>query len=224
MTTSNSMQIKNKLTSLWQQNKSFAVFILLMFVFRSAIADWNVVPTGSMKPTILEGDRILINKMAYDIRIPFTHISIHKISNPARGEIIVFDSDVSDKRLVKRVVGLPGDEIMLNNNVLNINGEQLKYKVISSTESSIDKIENLFGIEHRVRVKKHPSTMASFTKTKIPHGYYLVLGDNRDNSADSRVIGLVPRSEIIGRAKHVVLSLNYNNNYIPRSGRFFHPL
>lgn len=209
---------------LWHQNKSFALFLVLMFVFRSAIADWNVVPTGSMKPTILEGDRILINKMAYDIRIPFTQISVHKNSNPGRGDIIVFDSQASDKRLVKRVVGIPNDEVILKKNILYINGEQLNYKLISSTDNSMDKIENLLGVEHLVRVKKQSSIIASFPKTKIPHGHYLVLGDNRDNSADSRVIGLVPRNEIIGRARHVVLSLNYNNYYLPRSDRFFHPL
>ena len=224
MTTLNSLQFKNRLETLWHKNKSVALFIVLMFVFRSAIADWNVVPTGSMKPTILEGDRILINKMAYDIRIPFTHVSMHKRSNPIRGDVIVFDSEVSDKRLVKRVAGIPGDQVRLTKNVLYINGERLQYKTVSSTNHSIDKIENLLGVEHRVRVNKQASTMSSFSQIKIPHNYYLVLGDNRDNSADSRAIGLVPRSEIIGRARHVVLSLNYNNYYIPRSDRFFHSL
>ena len=75
-----------------------------------------------MKPTILEGDRILVNKMAYDIRVPFTLISLHKIADPARGDIIVFDSAVADKRLVKRVVGIPGDRVELINNILFING------------------------------------------------------------------------------------------------------
>lgn len=79
----------------WKENKSFLLFIALMFVFRSAVADWNEVPTGSMKPTIVEGDRILVNKLAYDIRVPFTHIPLLKISDPARGDIIIFDSKAS---------------------------------------------------------------------------------------------------------------------------------
>lgn len=75
----------------WKENKSFILFLALMFVFRSAIADWNEVPTGSMKPTIIEGDRILVNKMAYDIRVPFTHIPLVKLADPDRGDIIIFD-------------------------------------------------------------------------------------------------------------------------------------
>ena len=196
------------------------MFILLMFVFRSTVADWNVVPTGSMKPTILEGDRILVNKMAYDIRVPFTHISLHKVSDPSRGDIIVFDSKPSDKRLVKRVAAIGGDRVMLENNILYINGEQLQYNTISSTLDTIDKLENLLGIEHGVRVHKQVSALSSFPELDVPNGYYLVLGDNRDNSADSRVIGLVPRNEIIGRSRRVVLSLNYDNYYFPRSDRF----
>ena len=224
MTETGLIQIRNWLKNTWHQHKSFSLFIVLMFVFRSAIADWNVVPSGSMQPTILEGDRILVNKMAYDIRFPFTRISLHKISDPFRGDIIIFDSTVSDKRLVKRVVGIPGDSVTLENNILYINGKKLKYSIISSNGNSVDKIENLVGIEHRVRLNKQASPMASFSNVKIPEHFYLVLGDNRDNSADSRVIGLVPRNEIVGRSKTVVLSLNYNNYYIPRPGRFLHTL
>ncbi|MCJ8303996.1 signal peptidase I, partial [Shewanella sp.] len=96
------------LLKLLKQNRSFLLFMILMLVFRSAVADWNSVPTGSMKPTILEGDRLLVNKMAYDIRVPFTHLSLVRIADPARGEIIIFDSVKADKKLVKRVIGVPG--------------------------------------------------------------------------------------------------------------------
>lgn len=211
----------------WQDNKVFLVFVVLMLVFRSALADWNEVPTGSMKPTILEGDRILVNKMAYDIRLPFSHISLLKISDPQRGDIIVFDSAVSGKRLVKRVVGLPGDIVALQNNVLYLNGERLEYERVSSTyavTAATDSLENLAGVEHFVRRESGGSSMSNFQPVKVPQGQYLVLGDNRDNSADSRVIGMVPRNEIVGRSKTVVLSFNYENFYIPRSERFFHTL
>ncbi|MFT5573960.1 MAG: signal peptidase I [Cryomorphaceae bacterium] len=86
-----------------------------MFVFRSSLADWNVVPTGSMQPTIVEGDRILVNKMAYDLRLPFAHIPIMQLKNPERGDIIVVDSKVSKKRLVKRVIGILGDVVLMRN-------------------------------------------------------------------------------------------------------------
>jgi signal peptidase I len=208
----------------WKENKTFVLFIGLMLVFRSAVADWSEVPTGSMKPTILEGDQILVNKMAYDIRIPFTHVSLLKMSDPHRGDIIIFDSKVSDKRLVKRVVGVPGDLVELINNELYINGKKLSYSDAISTKETTDKLENLLGVEHFIRVNNNGSPLSSFRSIKVPAGYYLALGDNRDNSADSRVIGFIPRNEIVGRSRSVVLSFDYENYYIPRSGRFFHRL
>lgn len=208
----------------WKENKSLLLFMALMFVFRSAFADWNTVPTGSMKPTILEGDRILVNKMAYDIRVPFTQVALLKISDPARGDIIVFDSKVSEKRLVKRVIGVPGDIVAMENNVITINAQPLPYRNIFADGVMEDKIENLLGVEHTVRVSKHGSTLSSFKPVKVPPGFYLALGDNRDNSADSRVIGFVPRDEVVGRSRRVVMSLNYDNYYLPRSNRFFHTL
>lgn len=217
--------MKPRLLKLWKENRTFILFILLMFIFRSAIADWNQVPTGSMKPTILIGDRILVNKMAYDIRIPFTHISLYKLSDPKRGDIIIFDSAVSGKRLVKRVVGLPGDVVALDHNVLIIDGEKLSYQVESVSSAGMDEMEDLFGVEHLIRIhKNYQSRLSSFAPVVVPQDHYLVLGDNRDNSADSRIIGFVPRKEIVGRARRVVMSLDYNHYYLPRSGRFFDAL
>jgi len=216
--------MKSRFTEFLKENKSFLLLLILMFVFRSSFADWNTVPTSSMKPTILIGDRILVNKMAYDIRLPFTHVSLFKISDPERGDIIIFDSKVSNKKLVKRVIGLPGDIIQLKNNVLYINGEELLYKDVALSDMTTDRIENLLGMEHFVRVKKTGTIMSSFLPVKVPEGFYLALGDNRDNSADSRVIGFVPRKEIVGRSRSVVMSLNYENYYIPRTDRFFHTL
>ncbi len=216
--------MKNRIFKAWRENRSLLLFILLMSVFRSAVADWNEVPTGSMQPTIVEGDRIWVNKMAYDVRVPFTHISLKKIADPARGDIIIFDSEVSDKRLVKRVVGIPGDTLELRNNTLIINGEQLAYKSVGATASTQDLQENLLGVEHLIRIDSRGTPLSSFQPVTVPAGYYLALGDNRDNSADSRMIGFVPRDEIVGRSRSVVLSLNYDNFYIPRKDRFFHRL
>ena len=86
-----------------------------MFCFRSALADWNTVPTSSMKPTIVQGDRVLVNKLIYDLRIPFIGISIKRLSNPERGDILTFDSKSADLILIKRVSGLPGDTIEMVN-------------------------------------------------------------------------------------------------------------
>jgi len=216
--------MRSWITEHFNENKNLLVFLILMMVFRSSLADWNVVPTGSMKPTIIEGDRILVNKMAYDIRVPFTHISIHKRGDPDRGDIIVFDSKMSGKRLVKRVIGMPGDVIEMRNNVLRINGQTLEYTVISDSAFSIDKIENLLGLEHQVRIKQRGSPLSDFAAVRIPADSYLALGDNRDNSVDSRVIGFIPRREIVGRTKKVVMSLNYENAYKPRRDRFLKAL
>jgi signal peptidase I len=206
--------------SLWRENRSLLLFLALMFCFRSAIADWNDVPSGSMKPTLVEGDRIGLNKMAYDLRVPFTHISLYKIADPARGDIAVFDSKVAEKRLVKRVIGVPGDTVAMQNNRLFINGQAIDYTATSNG----DWLEHLPGKNHIVRVDPHAQTYANFGPVTVPAGQYLMLGDNRDNSADSRVIGFVPRSEFVGRSRSVVMSLDYEDYFLPRAERFFHGL
>ncbi|WP_408635748.1 signal peptidase I [Paraneptunicella aestuarii] len=219
-----SNDMTNKMTKLYKENRGFLLFVILMSVFKSAVADWNTVPTGSMKPTIIEGDRIWINKLAYDVRIPFTHTSLMKLADPQRGDVIIFDSEVSDIRLVKRVVGVPGDVIALDNNVLYINGEKLDYETADANNVYQDRKENLAGVEHFIRVHNRGSQLSSFSPVTVPEGHYLAMGDNRDNSSDSRVIGFVPRKEIIGKTETVVMSLNYDNNYLPRAERFFHTL
>lgn len=218
------MKLTQKLYLNIKDNNKFILFIALMLVFRSAVADWNSVPTGSMKPTIVEGDRILVNKMAYDLRLPFTHVSLLKLSDPQRGDIVIFDSKVSDIRLVKRVIGLPGDTVEMQDNVLKINGEQLSYQALSQLDSQTDNIEYLPGMKHQIRVQQNGSSVSSFREVTVPQGHYLVLGDNRDNSSDSRVIGFVPRNEIVGRSKTVVMSFDYDNYYLPRSERYLHTL
>lgn len=205
---------------LWAEHRGFIAFFVLMFCFRSAIADWSDVPSGSMKPTLLEGDRISVNKMAYDLRIPFTHISLYKIADPARGDIAIFDSQVADKRLVKRVIGLPGDKVAMENNRLLINGQPISYQPLLAD----DKLELLPGKTHALRTNSHDSRFANFDAVTVPADHYLMLGDNRDNSADSRVIGFVPRSEFVGRSRGVVLSVNYDNYFLPRGDRFLKEL
>lgn len=214
----------NTLSKIWKNNRSLIVFICLMSVFRSAVADWYEVPTGSMKPTIVEGDRILTDKLAYDLRLPFTHISLMQLGSPQTGDIIVFDSQKADKRLIKRVVGVPGDTVALNNNKLIINGIKLNYEPLNETAESEVKIEKLNEINHIIKVAKHVSAMQNFNPIIIPEDMYLVMGDNRDNSADSRVIGLVPREELLGKAKRVLVSLDYGDYYLPRKERWLKPL
>jgi signal peptidase I len=205
-----------------KENRGFILFIFLMLVFRSSFADWNTVPTGSMKPTIVEGDRIWVNKMAYDVRVPFTSISLYHLADPRRGDIVVFDSEAAGNRLVKRVIGLPGDVIELRANRLYINGVAAQYSAVMEAEGMLQLEEEVAGFVHRMQVAGVRHGAADFDPVTVPAGHYLMLGDNRDHSADSRVIGFVPRGEIVGRSGGVVMSLNYDNYYLPRMDRFFH--
>lgn len=217
--------MKEKLSRVVRENKSLWLFIFLMVVFRSSFADWNTVPTGSMKPTIVEGDRIFVNKLAYDIKIPLTDVSLYSLSDPKRGDIIIFNSKAADERLVKRVIGLPGDVVAMTGNHLTINGIPAIYSDIRKEGEWIYAVESIGALSHRVKFSIiRSSPVSSFSPTQVPEGKYLVLGDNRDNSADSRFIGFVPRGEISGRSTTVVMSLNYDHYYIPRPDRFFHTL
>jgi signal peptidase I len=218
-----------------EQIRPLAVLLIALFSVRSAIADWNVVPTGSMKPTIIEGDRIFVNKLAYDLKIPFTTIHLAKWSDPKRGEIVVFDSPKDGTRLVKRVVAVPGDTVQLDRNVLIVNGSPAQYGKLD--QDTIDQliaqergahgfaVESVGDVKHAVMsTPSIEGAMRSYGPVTVPQGRYFMLGDNRDNSADSRYIGFVPRNNIVGRSSRVILSLNYDNYYLPRSQRWFRAL
>ena len=217
--------MKNGLRKVWREYRGLAVFLVLMAIFRSALADWNVVPTGSMKPTIVEGDRILVNKLAYDLKIPLTHISLHRFADPMRGDIVVFDSRAAATRLVKRVIGLPGDTVQMRDNRLTINGIAARYSGIEYEPDATFAIESYLNMSHRIELAPAgASRFSTFGPVTVPRDHYLVLGDNRDNSADSRYYGFIPRDEIVGNAKTIVLSLDYDDYYIPRADRFLRPL
>ncbi|WP_281212718.1 signal peptidase I [Shewanella insulae] len=213
-----------------KQHRQFILFIGLMLVFRSAVADWNHVPSGSMLPTIVQGDRILVNKMAYDLRLPFTHVSLMKLADPERGDIITFDSAVANKKLVKRIIGLPGDTLAMRNNRLYLNGAALNYRAepLSLTDNTKKAFsvwqEALPGKPHAIRLNDRPSRLANFGPVTVPEGHYLALGDNRDASADSRVIGFVPRKEITGKAHRVAFSNDPKHYYWFRSERWLLPI
>jgi len=207
-----------------------------MLLFRSAIADWNHVPSGSMKPTILVGDRIVVDKLAYDLRLPFTLHRLARWNEPARGDVVTFESPQDGRLLVKRVVGLPGDVVEMRNNRLTVNGNPAGYEALTPQEASAYQLPNPRGYQfYRERVdrqswvvmfrrQKLNDARQSFNAVTVPEGQYLVLGDNRDDSADFRVIGWVERERVLGRAHTVAFSLNYDNYYAPRLNRFFEPL
>src|SRR3954471_3387031 len=127
-----STKMRSRIGHWWRKEiRPLLILAIVLFSIRSSLADWNDVPTGSMKPTIQEGDRIFVNKLAYDLKVPFTTWHIAEWSNPKRGDIVVFYSPHDGKRLVKRVVGLPGDTIELRSNNLIINGQSVEYKPLA---------------------------------------------------------------------------------------------
>ena len=205
------------------------VFILMLLVIsslRSALADWNDVPTGSMKPTIEEGDRVVVNKLAYDLKIPFTMIEVAKWSDPKHGDIVVLFSPADGVRLVKRVIGLPGDRIEMRDNQLFVNGKAAEWKPVGQREddeqgTSFVVEETMYGKTHDVMFTPQIPAMRSYGPLVVPPGRYFVMGDNRDNSNDSRFIGMIERRRIVGKAMAVAFSLDRAHWFRPRLHRFF---
>jgi signal peptidase I len=195
--------------------------------FRSAVADWNDVPTGSMKPTILEGDRVFVNKLAYDLKVPFTSWRLARWSEPQRGQIVVFFSPHDERRLVKRVIGLPGDRIEMRNRLLYVNTVPVLQERMGTAsldaralDGAVPSTEDLAGRRHPVLANLKRPSVTSFGPVTVPQGSYMMMGDNRDNSFDSRFFGFVTRDRIVGEATAVALSIDWERHRA-RWERFF---
>ena len=204
---------------------------LVVFSIRSSLADWSDVPTGSMKPTILEGDRVFVNKLAYDLKVPFTTRHLAEWSNPQRGDVVVFFSPHDGMRLVKRVVGLPGDTIELRRDRLILNGQAVEYKPMAEERvrdlTPVDRTRQIYateqlpGRQHAVAAIPSVPAVRDFGPYRVPEGHYFMMGDNRDDSFDSRFYGPVERKRIVGQATTVVLSFDRARYWLPRWQRFF---
>ena len=167
-----------------------ALFLLCMFAFRSAAADWYDIPSGSMLPTLQIGDRVLVDNRVYNLRVPFTDIHLIERSVPVRGEVITFRSPVDGERLIKRVVAVAGDRISAFAGKLYVNGE----------------------------LQPGAAGRMDFGPYDVPADNVFVMGDNRDNSFDSRYWGPLPLANVRGHALKVVASLD---GMLPRSDRFW---
>lgn len=223
---------RDRLMAQWKEWRGTLLFLLLICVFRSSFADIYHIPTGSMKPTVVEGDRLLTEKMAYDLRLPFTGVVLWHRADPQRGDIVVLYSPEDGERLLKRVVALPGDTIAMRDDTLYINGEPIPQlppaagegSALPDASSYVFEREDLAGHEHDVMFDPGRYAMRSFAPVTVPAGEYFVMGDNRDNSKDSRYIGLVPERAITGRAFAVGYSLDPARHWLPRLSRTFQPL
>ena len=231
------MELRKPLLRFLAANRSLLVFFGLMLVFRSAVADWMYVPSGSMNPTIVEGDRILVDKAAYGLRVPFTTLRLTRGTDPQRGDIVIFPSPEDGSTLVKRVVGLPGETVEMRDETLLIDGNAVDYAAIDEPGAADAELpqatraqrreyyaEKFAERSHSIMLLPARAALRSFGPVRVPEGQYLMLGDSRDNSKDSRYIGLVPRASIVGRATRVAYSLDAERWYQPRGDRFLSPL
>ena len=227
-----------RLKNIWLGWRSLVFFIILMLIFRSVFADWNHVPTGSMNPGIIGGDRVVVDKIAYDIRWPFTFKRIYRWSDPSRGDIVTVNSPEEDNKqlLIKRVIGIPGDTVELRQNRLIINGMEAQYTRIDEAEikalslplpkNSLYYWERIFDEQRIIKwIPRRSSSEATFGPIQLDEDEYFIMGDNRDNSRDSRRIGVIERDRIIGRAHTVAFSMDFKGKdgipFRPRFKRFF---
>jgi len=212
-----------------RSNRGFLAPLLVFGLIRTAVADYNPVPSGSMHPSILEGDVVLVNRLAYQLKLPLTDIVLARLAEPRRGDIVTFSSPQDGTRLIKRVIGLPGDVIAMRAKRLFLNGHQVTYSVdgpVSETDAQgVARAgtlmrENLGENPYDVQWLRSIDNRPDFGPIRIPPDRYLMLGDNRDNSADSRYIGLVARERLIGRANRILVSVDMTGDWMPRFARF----
>jgi signal peptidase I len=214
---------------------SFFPVIALVFFVRSFLYEPFKIPSGSMEPTLIAGDFILVNKFTYGVRLPIINKTIIEINQPKRGDVMVFRYPVDPTTdYIKRVIGLPGDKIVYKNKHLTINGQKVTYQALpdfldESSESNLayrkQFIENLAGVKHKVLNFEEAPTYVSgpddFPQHElcsydiegfacsVPAGHYFMMGDNRDNSRDSRYWGFVPDENIVGKA--FFIWMNFGN-------------
>lgn len=205
------------------------MFLALFGVFRTAVADWNPIPTASMRPSLLEGDVVFVNRLAYNVKVPLTDVVLAHTGEPQRGDVVTFSSPTDGTRLIKRLVALPGDVVELRNEALVINGQSAYYTPVRQVMESLDdgsKLgalrfdEHANGQRHRIQVMPELAAPRNFGPVTVPAGHYMMLGDNRDRSADSRFIGMVPRALLIGRAERILVSADIEGDWMPRGERF----
>lgn len=191
-----------------EYSKSFFPVILVVFLIRSFIVEPFKIPSGSMMPTLLAGDFILVNKFAYGLRVPILNNTFLDVGHPKRGDVFVFhyppDPSID---YIKRVVGVPGDKIAYRDKQLYINGKKLDTEFVddySYVGSGLNMVyakrykEKLGDVTHNILLEDN--TIMIDAEVEVPPGHYFAMGDNRDNSRDSRVWGFVPEQNLVGKA------------------------
>jgi signal peptidase I len=213
-------------------NRHFLGFVLVFGVFRTAVADWNPIPSASMHPNLLEGDVVFVNRLAFDVKVPLTDIIVAHTGEPKRGDIVTFSSPGDGTRLIKRVIGLPGETIEMRGKRLLVDGRSAGYEELGLDDEplapkgikALHLEEDTADNRHQIQWLARHAQRDDFGPLVVPPGEYLMLGDNRDNSEDSRWFGFVPRERLIGRAERILVSADYKDTWKLRFDRFGKPL
>ncbi len=214
-----------------EYSKSFFPVLIIVLVLRSFIAEPFRIPSGSMMPTLLIGDFILVNKFSYGVRLPVIHTRILDLGEPQRGDVVVFRFPKEpDLDYIKRVVGVPGDRIGYFGKTLFVNGKPMEQVTlgpydVSSPHAPGENLvieEDLTGVRHKILV--NPSRPSIEGEYIVPPGHYFVMGDNRDNSNDSRYWGFVPEENLVGKAILIWMNWDFSRNSIDfgRIGKGIH--
>lgn len=216
---------KDELPTTVEYARSFFPIFLVVLLLRAFLVEPFRIPSGSMMPTLLVGDFILVNKFAYGIRMPVTKTKLVEIGEPERGDIVVFRWPLNTRLdYIKRVVGLPGDRVRYQNKTLFINDEAAPIEAVGPYQpegsgmralGSVEGRERLGSVEHSILVNPmaadfNPScTFLGYREVTVPEGHYLMVGDNRDDSNDGRCWGFVPEENLVGKAFFVWLSWDW---------------
>ena len=182
---------------------SLAAVLGIVLILRTFMFEPFQIPSKSMVPTLRVGDFILVSKSAYGLRLPVVRYKIFDLGSPERGDVVVFFPPHEERYFIKRLIGLPGDEVRVVAGVVYINGEKMPQMAIDDTpddDRSVILREQLKGTSHQIQKRLSPTRLSLNFTAVVPEGHYFMMGDNRDNSSDSRVWGPVPADRIVGKA------------------------
>ena len=182
---------------------SLAAVLGIVLILRTFIFEPFQIPSKSMVPTLRVGDFILVSKSAYGLRLPVIRSKIFDLGSPERGDVVVFFPPHEERYFIKRLVGLPGDEVRVVAGVVYINGEKMPQAALDDPpddDRSVIMREQLKGTSHQIQKRLSPTRLSLNFTAVVPEGHYFMMGDNRDNSSDSRVWGPVPADRIVGKA------------------------